>query len=162
VAALLAQEGCKMDCVYRNGIICQLASSLAGVAAETNDQACQVCSSCHRPQSLNFVTASMAIRALPKPLPAEHRYLLAKLDPSTVGTELEKLISWFPAIGRRKCKRCTSLKTKLNQWGPDKCEENMEYIVKKMKITAIRKGIPFSEFAVRALVKKAIRNARKA
>jgi hypothetical protein len=78
------------------------------------------------------------------------------------GTELKKLISWFPIpAARKKCGRCKSLELKMNKWGCETCEtEKRDYIIRKLMISAKRNGVPTSEFLVGALLKKAIRNAK--
>ncbi len=80
--------------------------------------------------------------------------------PELVGTELRKLIEWFPIPKKGKCS-CKSLERKMNQWGCDKCEQKMDYILKKLAINAKRKRVPFIKIVVKNRVRKAISNARK-
>jgi hypothetical protein len=79
-----------------------------------------------------------------------------------VGTELKKLISWFPVSNKENCSRCRHLEARMNRWGADICEEKKDFIVKKLGIAAKRRGLPFSPSLVGLLVDKAIRNSRKA
>lgn len=78
------------------------------------------------------------------------------------GTELKKLIAWFPIPGaKKKCGRCKSLELKMNNWGCETCENTKKnYIIRKLMVSAKRNGVPTSEFLVGVLLKKAIRNAR--
>lgn len=76
------------------------------------------------------------------------------------GTKLKELISWFPIPKKTDCRTCRNLETKMNRWGPDKCEFKKPYIIGKLRIAALRRGLPFSERLVTILVDKAIRNSR--
>lgn len=78
-----------------------------------------------------------------------------------VGTELKKLISWFPVPGKNGCRKCQSLERRMNNWGPDTCETKMDFILKKLSVAAARRKIPFSKMLVKILVRKAIRSARR-
>lgn len=78
-----------------------------------------------------------------------------------VGSELKKLISWFPIPNTKGCKSCRALEGKMNKWGVEICEKKADYILNQLKLTAKKKGIPFSEFIARTLLNKAIRNSRK-
>lgn len=76
------------------------------------------------------------------------------------GTELKKLIAWFYSPDKKKCK-CASRIAKMNKWGPDKCEQKMETIIRWLKHSAAIAGIPFSRRIAESMIKKAIRNARE-
>ena len=76
------------------------------------------------------------------------------------GTELKKLISWFYIPDDDKCK-CKDRINKMNRWGPDKCEENIDTIMRWLKHSATINSVPYVESAVRVLVWVAIRKARK-
>ncbi len=89
-----------------------------------------------------------------------YRQLSEKYSP-LVGTELKKLISWFPIPGKHGCPKCRALEARLNCWGADKCEIKIEFILKKLRIAAKRRRVPFSQSLAETLVKRAIRNARK-
>jgi hypothetical protein len=53
---------------------------------------------------------------------------------------------------------------KMDQWGPDECErpERIDEVVAVMRAEAEARGLPFLDIAGRLLVRRAIRNARKA
>lgn len=78
----------------------------------------------------------------------------------TTGTKLKELISWFPIPHKNGCKSCMALEVRMNKWGPDKCELKKSYILGKLRIAALRRGLPFSERLVTILVDKAIRTSR--
>lgn len=78
-----------------------------------------------------------------------------------VGTELKRLISWLPVTGKNKCGRCYSLERKFNSWGVERCEKNIERMVRYLRIAARRRKIPASDFLLRVLVNRAIRNMRQ-
>lgn len=52
----------------------------------------------------------------------------------------------------------------MDAWGPDECErpERIEEVVAVMRAEAHARGLPFLDAAGRLLVKRAIRNARRA
>ena len=75
------------------------------------------------------------------------------------GTELKKLIAWFYSPDKKKCKCATRIQ-KMNKWGPDKCEEKMETILRWLRHSAAIAKIPYFRPAVLLLVRKAIKNSR--
>lgn len=91
---------------------------------------------------------------------ASYKHLLTQVPASGPGTELKKLISWFYSPNKKKC-NCLTRIAKMNAWGPDKCTERMDTIVRWLRHSARINKIPFFEPAVRLLIKQAIKNARK-
>lgn len=91
---------------------------------------------------------------------ADYDALVAKYS-SSVGTELRKLLSWFPIPKKHGCRSCRTLEGRMNRWGPDKCEEYMDYILRRLKRAAKRRGLPFSRWAAKKIVMRAISKARK-
>jgi hypothetical protein len=89
---------------------------------------------------------------------ADYLKLVDKYSPKKVGTEIAKMLSWFPVS---KCGRCAKLEARFNRWGPDRCEKNIDRIVKYLRISARRKKIPTTDTLLKILVRKAIRNARR-
>lgn len=77
-----------------------------------------------------------------------------------VGTELKKLISWFPIPQGKKCKKCRTLEARMNVWGPNGCVIKKEFILRKLQIAAKRRKLPFSRRLVELLLNQAIRKAR--
>jgi hypothetical protein len=152
-----------VTCEYRNGLVCKKASEMAESVVTTTDKACELC--LMQPTRTNRVTASLALGKLARPLPVEKQYLqglLATFDPYSdgPGTELQKLISWFYSHENKRCK-CATRIAKMNAWGPDKCEENMDTILRWLKHSAKINSVIYVESAVRLLVQLAIRRARK-
>lgn len=94
---------------------------------------------------------------------SDDNYLLLKnkytVQHGLPGTELKKLISWFYSPDK-ECK-CKERIAKMNQWGPDKCEENIDTIMRWMKHSAAVNSVPYVESAVRLLVQTAIWRSRK-
>ncbi len=148
---------------------CVVASDIAGMEVPTTPDACKYCLNCESPKSLNKATASMAVTALIKKGSFDKRnssheelknLLTVEIPTSGPGTELKKLISWFPVPGKSKCRSCKNLELKMNRWGPATCESKIAYIVKKLQIAAKRRSIPFSESLAKTLIRRAIRNAK--
>lgn len=156
-----------IKCEHLDENNCRLASSQIGVSlVPTTVSACEYCLSCNNPKSVNKAVASIAVRELirtgkfdsnnPKHF-ALQKILTVEL--SGPGTELKKLISWFPVPKKTGCRSCRSLEIKMNNWGPEKCEQKIGYITRKLHVAAMRRNIPFSESLAKVLIRKAIRNA---
>lgn len=149
-----------MVCEYLQGATCLQASRMAGVTASTTEKACAVCLA--ETTRTNHVTASLALAVVARPIPEDKKYiieLLKVIPPKGPGTELKKLISWFYSPDKKNCK-CPARIQKMNRWGPDKCEQRIETILRWLKHSARIAGIPYFETAARMLVAKAINNAR--
>lgn len=50
----------------------------------------------------------------------------------------------------------------MDAWGCDECEQRIDEIVGWLREEAGKRGLPFLDIAGRMLVKRAIRNARRA
>ena len=84
-----------------------------------------------------------------------------------VGNCLAELIPEW-AVGSKKGCKCKDIQNKLNRWGTEGCEANIDWIVQKMKgqkkyLRGAMSKIPDSiaECGVRFLVKKAIKMSRE-
>ena len=84
-----------------------------------------------------------------------------------VGNCLAELIPEW-AVGSVKGCKCKDIRAKLNRWGSDGCEANIDWIVQKMKgqkkyLRGAMRKIPdaVAECGVRYLVKKAIKRSRQ-
>lgn len=157
-----------MICQHAINGNCQISSELAGIEVPLDEQACTACNQQDHPRELNEVTCFRAryiLRQNNLPIPNKVQECV-NLHQKKVyltegpGRELRKLIEWFP-LRKKKCRSCKGLEVKMNQWGPDKCEEKKDYIVKKLLIAAARRKIPTNERLVTIVVSKAIRQARK-
>jgi hypothetical protein len=49
----------------------------------------------------------------------------------------------------------------MDEWGPDKCEKEIETILGWLKEEATKRRLPFVDMAGYILIKRAIYNARK-
>lgn len=157
-----------IECEHLDGNNCRLASSQIDVSlVPTTVSACEYCLSCDKPKSVNKAVASIAVSELIRtgkfdsnnPKHSALQKILT-VDPSGPGTELKKLISWFPVPKKTGCRSCRNLELKMNLWGPEKCEKKIDYIVKKLRVAAARRSLPFSESLAKTLIRRAIRNAK--
>jgi hypothetical protein len=79
------------------------------------------------------------------------------------GTELSKLLKRFGIEPTPTC-QCRAKAAEMDAWGADECEkpERIEEVVTVMRQEAEARGLPFLDVAGRLLVRRAIRNARRA
>lgn len=79
------------------------------------------------------------------------------------GTELSKLLKRFGIEPTPTC-QCRAKAAEMDAWGPDECErpERIEEVVAVMREEAKARGLPFLDAVGRMLVRRAIRNARRA
>lgn len=165
-------------CQYYNQGKCVIASHLAnGIDCFVNERECAACSMSINPRQENKVTASIAAAHLYKEKTDLPQNLIKTLNwrkkkiikddlfsdnqkLEGPGTELKKLLSWivkpFPTCS------CHEKIKKMNEWGPDGCEQNIEEILDWLHESAKDAGIPYVRFAVRLMVQQAVRNARDA
>ncbi len=76
------------------------------------------------------------------------------------GTELAGLLSWW-GIGAEASCACKAHARQMDAAGPDWCESNTETIVGWLKEEADRRGLLFISWLARAMVRKAIKAARR-
>ena len=154
-------------CPHLNGSLCDLATELAkGVPVPTTLEFCGICTKSDKPRAVNGTVCLLAYAVTKDP---EIRTLFDSLccgtaessstAPSGPGTELKKLISWFYSPDKRKCK-CRTRIQKMNQWGPDECEQRMETILRWLKHSAKIAKIPFFRPIAMKLVQTAINRSR--
>jgi len=79
------------------------------------------------------------------------------------GTELSKLLKRFGIEPSPTC-ACRVKAAEMDSWGPDECErpERIEEVVAVMREEAKARGLPFLDAVGRLLVRRAIKNARRA
>ena len=79
------------------------------------------------------------------------------------GTELSKLLKRFGIEPTPTC-QCRAKAAEMDSWGPDECErpERIEEVVAVMREEAAARGLPFIDAVGRLLVRRAVRNARRA
>jgi len=78
------------------------------------------------------------------------------------GSELAKLLTQFGIRGDGASCRCKSRAARMDALGCDWCEANLGQIVGWLREEAQKRGLPFVDAAGRVLVRRAIRNARRA
>ena len=156
-----------MICKHLHDGTCEVATKLCGFTAETTDKTCQACSKQINPQQKNLVTLGLAALAITKNGKTLSDYSQIQEEirnnlpvDQGPGTELKKLISWFYSPSKKKCK-CQTRIAKMNAWGPDKCAENIDTIMRWLRHSAQMNSVIFIEPAVRILVWIAIRRSRK-
>lgn len=77
------------------------------------------------------------------------------------GTELKKLLKLVGITATPNCS-CNKRARLMDENGCDWCEENLDTIVGWLREEATKRKLPFVDMAGRLLVKRAIRNARRA
>lgn len=79
------------------------------------------------------------------------------------GTELSRLLKRFGIEPTPTC-QCRAKAAEMDAWGPDECSkpERIDEVVAVMREEAKARGLPFLDAAGRMLVRRAIRNARRA
>lgn len=79
------------------------------------------------------------------------------------GTELSKLLKCLGIEPTPTC-QCRAKAAEMDALGPDECErpERIEEVVAVMREEAAARGLPFLDAVGRLLVRRAIRNARRA
>lgn len=83
------------------------------------------------------------------------------LQPCLAGSALKEILQalGFSQVGGCQCEQRANV---MDYNGCDWCELNIERIVSWLRDEAARRGLPFLDVAGRMLVKRAIKNARKA
>lgn len=76
------------------------------------------------------------------------------------GTELKKLLAKFGIKATPNC-RCNARARTMDENGLEWCEKNIPLITEWLREEAQRRRLPFSEFAAKILIRRAITNARK-
>ena len=94
-------------------------------------------------------------------LAAKYQGLPPPPPPSGPGTELKKLLKLIGITASPTCS-CNARARTMDGNGCDWCEANVDTIVSWLREEATKRGLPFVDLAGRLLVKRAIRNARKA
>ena len=77
------------------------------------------------------------------------------------GTELKKLLASVGITATPNCS-CNARALEMDRNGVEWCESNIDPIVGWLREEAEKRGLPFVDIAGRLLVRRAIRNARRA
>ncbi len=163
-------EYMRMKCKHYHDGTCGIASGMAGESVRPDANACKYCTESEQPQQRNLLTLGIARHQIQHTNPELAARLLVEMRPfmqvirtganqEGPGTELKKLLSWFHSPEKRKCK-CQTRIQKMNAWGPDKCEQKIETILRWMRHSAKIHKIPFFEPAVRLVIRTAIKRSR--
>jgi hypothetical protein len=98
----------------------------------------------------------------PKPgFVSQHTSKRIAAPTSGPGTELKKILSRVGITATPNCS-CNARAATMDANGCDWCEANINTIVGWLREEATKRGLPFVDMAGRLIVKRAIRNARKA
>jgi hypothetical protein len=76
------------------------------------------------------------------------------------GTELRRILKWFGIHDKAQCP-CKAHARRMDVWGCDRCAERVPTIVAWLRLEAQKRHLPFSATMAAALVRLAIRRARK-
>jgi hypothetical protein len=85
----------------------------------------------------------------------------AKVIKCRPGTALKSLLATIGITAAPNCS-CQRHANEMDARGCDWCEENLDTIVGWLREEATKRGLPFIDAAGRLLVRRAIRNARRA
>jgi hypothetical protein len=77
------------------------------------------------------------------------------------GSELKRLLASIGIVAKPNC-ACNARARVMDRQGCDWCEQHLDTIVGWLREEATKRGLPFIDAAGRLLVKRAIRNARRA
>lgn len=168
-----------MQCDFYNDGVCELASSLSGIKCPAGGDTCDACEKSIPSKQENAVTYSLAFSALHRkklfdPKLHSHvqdgvRHFCTQKNTvpiqtmslsSGVGTVLQRKLSWFVRKDD-SCVLCRYRAAKMNEWGPDGCEDKIELILVWLQHSAKKRGVPFFKEAVRLVVQSAIKEERK-
>lgn len=76
------------------------------------------------------------------------------------GTELKALLKMIGITSSPNC-RCNAHAKQMDEWGPDRCEQEMPTILGWLKEQARARKLPFMKLAAKQAVKLAIGRARR-
>ncbi len=137
------------------------------------DEVCAVCLACDKPKALNKVTASIGMAVAKRTLRGDEfarvRDALAPaitvekpqpIPASGPGTELKNLLHRLGFRETPTC-GCKSHAREMDHRGVDWCSANIETIVAWLAEEAKAQSLPFFEMPARALIRYAIRRAKK-
>jgi hypothetical protein len=82
-------------------------------------------------------------------------------EPHGPGTELKKLLATVGITATPNCS-CNARAAEMDRQGSEWCESHLDTIVGWLREEAEKRGLPFLDVAGRLLVRRAIRNARRA
>jgi hypothetical protein len=123
---------------------------------------CKACGRSVRVRTQNVVAACRSVSQDVTPQQVINTSLVRPSDPGRgPGTELKKLLKLVGITASPTCS-CNDRARTMDTNGCDWCEANIDTIVGWLREEATKRKLPFVDLAGRLLVKRAIRNARKA
>lgn len=165
-----------VNCKFLCNSTCAIIAKLTGCDQSTcivQADACNACMASGHPQDLNYVTASIGIQVAKRHCDATRfSEVRAKLSPAIAvekprqvlpsgpGTELKNLLSRLGLKEKPGC-GCKARAREMDHRGTEWCEANIETIVGWLREEADRQSLPFVDLAARALIRYAIRRAKK-
>lgn len=154
------------ECPHLKDGVCMISTALAGMKVPAAADACAACARNEKPKQANRITYSKAVytlyksgKPIPKKLTEKLRTMAGSAPASGPGTELSNIISWFKKAN--KTCGCSARIAKMNVWGPDKCEQNIDTIARWLKVGAKKQGLPYIDSVARGMIKMAIKRSRK-
>lgn len=102
---------------------------MADIVVNTTENACRVC--LLEPTRVNHVTASLALKVIPKPRPNDKNYLLSLLkivESQGPGTCLRSILHELGISENNAC-GCDEYASLMNTWGTEECTKRIDEIV---------------------------------
>lgn len=115
--------------------------------------------------SRKIFTSSRQVRTFCPVNPGNRPVMVAAEQPGLdgPGSHLKAMLAGWPFyITAVPGCPCNEHAAKMDAWGPDGCEQRIDEIVEWLQLEATRRGLPFSAFAAKLLVRRAIAKARRA
>lgn len=161
-----------IECQYKKENCCELVSQYGKIELDksliTSENACKQCLKTTTPTNgeCNSVIASLVMYNIKKHYPERSKEVdkeflpYCRLQTKGPGTELKKIFDKLLIKEQKGCD-CAGHAIMMDRWGPDICLERMDQILGWLKEEAEKRGLPFSRIAAKAMVRLAIRRARK-
>lgn len=160
-----------IDCKYRKNDCCQLISEYGQLQLNesiVSDKACEQCLKTNTPNDgeCNSIIASLVIYNTQLKHPERNKEIRKKFlsyckpKQQGPGTELKKIFDKLLIREKDGC-QCASHARVMDKWGPDTCLERIEEILDWLQDEASERDLPFVRSVAKAIVRLAIRRARK-
>lgn len=120
-----------------------------------------VCIHCGRPVTLRNAASKGIVANCRGSAEARWKSRRSGLHHCIAGTALKSLLAKIGITAAPGCS-CQRHAAEMDARGCDWCEQNIDTIVGWLREEATKRGLPFLEAAGRLLVRRAIRNARRA
>jgi hypothetical protein len=120
-----------------------------------------VCTNCGRPLRLRVPASSRIIATCRGDAETRWHRDGRVRNHGKAGTALKSLLATIGITATPNCS-CNARANEMDARGCDWCEDNLDTIVGWLREEATKRGLPFLDAAGRLLVRRAIRNARRA